>query len=200
MTVTEKYSQYNEQEYILDAVKGIDHGRLLDLGAWHATQFSNSRALIAEGWSAILVEPSPKPFEGLLREYGNNPNITLINGCIGFDRGFVKMHVTEDAVSTTDEATYQKWQHAGGYYGSFYSPQFTLGDLLSQFGGLAFHFVNIDTEGTSVDVFAAWMETLNRPQCFCVEHDSRVVELAQHAEGAGYRIAHTNGTNLVLSK
>lgn len=198
--VVTKYSQYDEQEHILDAVKDITCGRLLDLGAWHAIQFSNSRALIEAGWDAVLVEPSPMPFEGLLREYGNNPKVTLVNGAIGFQRCFIKIYATQDAVSTTDQANYEKWKSAGGFYGLFYTPMFTLADLFNQFCGPTFDFVNIDIEGNSVDLFAAWMETANRPACFCVEHDNRIVELAQTAERNGYHIIHTNGTNLVIGR
>jgi len=189
------YSQYGEQAVILANTPPI--GRLLDIGAWHATQLSNSRALIERGWEAMLVEPSPEPFMGLLKEYGNNPKVTLINAAIGFERCFVKFHATADAVTTSDESSFKKWSEIGGFYGSFYAPVFTLGDLLNQFGG-NLQFVNIDVEGSSVDVFNALMATGSRPNVVCVEHDDRIVEINQNAAAVGYRQLLLNGTNVVF--
>jgi len=70
------YSQYGEQDHILKAVvdcwiAGVDpfpsHGTFLDIGSWHPTIFSNTRALIELGWSGVIIEPSPGPFINLMR-------------------------------------------------------------------------------------------------------------------------------------
>ncbi len=193
------YSQYAEDLHIVKAVEGVASKRLLDLGAWHPTQFSNSRALIEAGWSAVLVEPSPGPLATLARGYCDWPGVEIISAAVGFDRHLLHLSVTDDAVSTTDAETLEKWKHAGGYYGKIWASQITLEHIFGQFGG-GFEFVNIDTEGTSVDVFKRLMELGQRPQCVCVEHDGRIVELFQHAESAGYRQLHLNGTNMVLGR
>lgn len=192
------YSQYGEDLHIAKAVQTAPNKRLLDLGAWHATQLSNSRALIESGWAAVLVEPSPGPFVGLVKEYGNNDKITLINAPIGADRHCALMHATDDAVSTTDEGVRQRWAAQGGYYGKFWSPYLTIADLFNQFGG-GYEFINIDTEGTSVEVFRTLLTLGALPRCFCVEHDDRVVEANQLAAGKGYKQIHLNGTNVIFA-
>ena len=190
------YSQFQEDLEIVQHVPAT--GNLLDLGAWHPTEFSNSRLLIERGWTATLVEPSPEPFWTLFKEYGKNPNVRLICAAIGMDRAFAKMHVTADAVSTLDLATFEKWKEAGGYYGEMWVPVFTLAEFFNQFGG-DWHFVNIDVEGYSCDVFRALLDSGNRPACICVEHDGRDVEITQWARGAGYRQVLMNGTNVVFA-
>lgn len=203
MLATKNYSQLDEQQYILQALVDIPCGKLLDLGAWHATELSNSRALIESGWEALLVEPSPEPFLGLLKEYGNHPRVQLLHAAIG-PPGFLKMHATADAVSTSDPVVYERWKELGGYYGSFWTPTFTLADLFYDFGE-TWDFVNIDTEGSSGEVFENLMTSGNRPKCICLEHDATTLDdfssstLGRIAFEAGYRELYLNGTNVVYS-
>lgn len=192
------YSQYDEEKHILEAVAGHNQGRFMDIGAWHATQFSNTRALYERGWSGVLIEPSPEPFLGLLKEYGEDPRIALIHAAVGFERSLLKFHATADAVSTTDEASYRKWKDAAKFDGVFYTPVVPLEDIVTQFGG-DFGFVNFDAEGISVDLFCRFLAIGQRPKCVCVEHDDRIVECVQHAQAAGYRQVHLNGTNVVFA-
>jgi FkbM family methyltransferase len=193
------YSQYGEDIYILRAVESIPGGRLLDLGAWHPTQLSNSRALLEAGWKGILVECSPGPMQALVRGYHGWENVQVLGAAVGFDRHMIKMHATDDAVSTSDEANHEKWKEVGGYYGEFWAAQIRIQDIAVQFGG-GFDFINFDTEGTSVPLFIQALELNWRPKCVCVEHDDRIVEVTQHAETAGYRVVHLNGTNIIFSR
>lgn len=195
MTETQvSYSQYKEDLVILSIAK--ETGRFLDIGAWHPTQFSNTRALYERGWGGVMIEPSPGPFLSLLREYGNDPRITLICAAVGFHHGLAELWATDDAVSTTETAQHEIWKEAGGYYGKFLTPVITMGDIINRFG--AFDFVNIDTEGTSVDVLHALLKVV-KPQIICVEHDNRSVEAEVAAQEAGYRVALVNSCNLVFA-
>jgi Methyltransferase FkbM domain len=67
-----KYSQFDEQEHILQALRDVVHAdgspfRFLDIGAWDPITFSNTRALVELGWSGVMIEPAPGPFLELLR-------------------------------------------------------------------------------------------------------------------------------------
>lgn len=219
----EKFSQFGEQPFIL--ANTPLKGKFLDIGAWHPTIFSNTRALFDQGWSGVLIEPSPGPFLNLVRacsncgdvplelygerkerlcekcgsnRYGYDPRIVLICAAVGLDTGLVKLHITDDALSTSDEESYSKWEDKGGFFGTYYVPQITLEDIISQFG--PFDFVNIDSEGTSVDILYRLLKNPMLPKCICVEHNERMIEIAPWAEAAGYKIVHLNGTNLVLAR
>lgn len=198
------YSQYEEEPAILAAVEHIEHGCVLDLGAFHPTIFSNSRALIEKGWCAVLVEASPEPFLTLLKEYGSKqifgPNeqhgfqwVTLLNAAVGVKRELATMWATADAVSTTDAKVREVWKEAGGYYGRFVTPVIPLSDISGEFD-----FVNIDVEGGSVDLLSAVMDRYY-PACICVEHDGRQDEVRRMIEGR-YEITYQNGTNFVLRR
>lgn len=196
------YSQYDEERYILEAVAGIEGGRVLDLGAWHATAFSNSRALIERGWQAVLVEPSFEPFLGLMKEYSGHPRVKVVNAAIG-GGSFVEMHATADAVSTSESTVLDRWKEAGGYYGSFWVKTVQLWDIVTYFGQ-QWDFISIDTEGTSLTLFPLVMDL--HPKCICLEHDQPTTEnfengiVARTAREYGYRQLYLNGTNVVYSR
>jgi FkbM family methyltransferase len=191
-----KYSQGEEQEHILAAVGPT--GRFVDIGAWNAKDLSNTRALYELGWSGVMIEPSPEPFLGLLKEYGQEPRIDLICAAVGFERTMSRFYATADALSTSSEENYEKWKESGGFYGSFYTPVVTISEILNQFG--AFDFVSIDAEGTSVDLFHALLATAMRPAAICVEHDNRIVECTAKAQAEGYRMVYMNGENMVFAR
>lgn len=190
------YSQNGEQRHILECVPG--HGQFLDIGAWNAEDKSNTRALFERGWSGVLVEPSPGPARGLIAAYGGCQYVSVVCAAVARERSLVRMQITDDALSTTEQGNYEAWESQGGYFGSCYVPTVTIKDLINQFG--AFHFVNIDTEGTSVDLLHALLETPMDPQCICVEYDKRLEEAVQLGLSRGYRIVDANGTNLILAR
>lgn len=195
------FSQYDEERFILEACAGIENGRLLDIGAWDAKTFSNSRALIELGWSAVLIEPSPGPLHGLVKEYGEWNrwhNVQVVGAALTVHGGLIELNITDDAVSqpTSDAQRIEEWQSTGGFFGKLTVPSISVADLFAQFGG-NFEFVSIDTEGTSTAIFAEMLRVGPRPRCIVVEHDNNFVELSQHAEAAHYRLLHENGTNRV---
>jgi FkbM family methyltransferase len=198
------YSQSGEQKYILKALGysqregemmiGPPSGRLLDIGAWNAKTFSNSRALIELGWSAVLFEPSPGPLRGLVEEYGSNPRVEVVGlpvvGLpVSIAGGFMELRVTDDALSADagNVEHLKKWE-GYGFYGTMTTRAVSLLDIYRAWDGNTFDFVSIDTEGTSVDLFAQMISDYWRPRCVCVEHEERWEELRKAAEAGNYRL------------
>ena len=189
------WSQSGEQAAILAAFEGAPPGRFLDVGAYHPTCFSNTRALFEMGWSGLMIEPSPGPRQALLKEYGNEPRITILSAAMAIEPGFIPLHVTDDAVSTSSEAQHEQWREAGGYYGKLCVPTITWEQIGNQFGG--FDMVNIDAEGTSADLFLRMLQLNRKPHCVCCEYDNRLPELCSAATRSGYRLTSSNGTNAI---
>ena len=196
------YSQSGEQEYILKAL-GFDDpagekplgpiGHLLDIGAWNAKTFSNSRALIELGWSAVLFEPSPGPLRGLVEEYGNNPRVEVVGLPVTLLSEIIKLRCTDDALSAdATNASHLKTWDGYGFYGTMTTRGLSLASVFEYWGG--FDFVSIDTEGTSVDLFALMIRLasgpfpVKLPRCVCVEHENRWDELRKAAELGNYRL------------
>lgn len=192
------YSQGDEERVILEACAGTVVGKILDIGAWSAITFSNSRALIERGWHALLVEPSPQPLLNLLEAYASEPRVKIIQAAVGCERSLVPFYCTDDAVSTTDTKVYEQWRQTAKYRGVFYVSQITLEDIFIQFG--SFHFINIDAEGISVDLFRRLDLGVMSPLCVCVEHDNRIQECMEHAQMHGFKCAFANGTNAIFTR
>ena len=190
------YSQSGEQAAILRACGDVS-GNFLDIGAFCATSLSNTRALYEKGWSGVLVEPSPGPLKGLIQEYGNDPRIKVIAGAVGVDRHMVEFHVSDDAVTTNHHDNFKKWEKAGGFYGSFWVPMITLHEILHQFG--SFDFVNIDTEGTSLQLFKVLMQTEMKPRCVCMEYDGNLMLAKEIAYASGYHLVDFTGENAIFA-
>jgi FkbM family methyltransferase len=180
------YSQNEEEKYILEIFKGKRDGRFLDIGAYHPFDLSNTRALYELGWSGVMVEPSPGPFMTLLREYGKDSRIELVQASVGLNHGTTSMFATDAAVSTSSLESYRKWEKEEDFYGKFWSPLLTMENLWNQFG--AFNFVNIDAEGISIELFFHVPFGAMQPMAVCVEHNGeRLIELGAHAQKYGYR-------------
>lgn len=190
------YSQHDEEQSII--ANTPEAGRFLDIGAFNARQLSNTRALYERGWSGVMVEPSPGPMRGLVAEYGTDDRMTLVAALVGQMRSLERLYVTDDAVSTVHRGNYEAWKADGGFIGSLFVPQLTVEDLINQFG--SFEFVSIDAEGSSVSIFGWLLKTAMRPNCICVEHESKMHECLMLAQGAGYRLVLTTDENLVFAR
>jgi hypothetical protein len=222
------YSQFDEEKYVLEAFRGkVEPGRFLEIGAWDAITFSNTRALVELGWSGVMIEPSPGPFLELMRcctkcsigvderehepygkrkqrecakcgaeRYGLLPRITLVLAAVGLEPGLVKLHATDDALTTGDAKSLKTWEKDGGFYGEFLSPVITLEDIANRWGG--FDFVNIDVEGHSTDLLLKMLELDWQPTCIVVETDGRDAAILAAATPKHYSCVYGNGQNIVL--
>lgn len=203
MTTTEftSYSQFAEDKVFVPLFDG-QVGRFLDVGAWDPKSLSNTRALWELGWSGVIVEPSPAPFLAQLREYGNDPRVTLIHAAVGSERHLAEFWCTDDAVSTTEREQFDKWKQHAAFHGKFFVPVITIEDVFNQFGSPGFDFVNLDVEGRSVDLLHVLLATEAYPKVICVEHDGREGEVLELGCSKGYGVppGGKNGTNIILAR
>lgn len=194
-----KFSQNDEELYILQHFN--NHiGKFLDIGAFAPDTFSNTRALADRGWNGVLIEPSPAPFIALLKHYGSNPNIRLLNAAVTLTGGFSDFYDSGgDAISSTLESHAKKW--ATGYGTKFtaydvYTVPLT--DLFDRYG-FDFDFINVDVEGASYPLFAALpFSRLAKTTCICMEHDGNIQTAIKLASEHGYRMVASNGENLIF--
>lgn len=176
-------SQYGEHEVILKHFAGRDPAahRFLDIGAFDGVTNSNTRPLADLGWSGVLVEPCPPAFCLLMRNYEANERMTLVNAAIvAYSPRLQVFHVNSangdycDQVSTFSEDHRAKW---GAHpFRPILIHGVTWFDLLEACDTehASFDFVNIDVEGTNLEVFRA-LPFL--PEMVCVELDPHVAVL-----------------------
>ncbi|HVI10427.1 MAG TPA: FkbM family methyltransferase [Candidatus Binatia bacterium] len=195
------YSQNDEEAEILKIVGADPAGVFLDIGAYDGITRSNTLALIRRGWRGALVEPSIYAFERLLARHGANGALWLILALVARDRGIRKFwNSNGDGVSTTEEDHFEKWKNAASFNHPVYVPTVTISELLNEFEFLReADVVSIDTEGTSVAIFASFPLWICRPRVFCVEKDGSPAILEGYARGFGYQKVYESGENIVFA-
>jgi FkbM family methyltransferase len=128
--------------------------------------------------------------------YGFDPRFTLIHAAVALEPGLIEMSVTDDALSTSDEASRAKWDAVGGFYGKMLAPVITLDQIAQRFGG--FDFVNLDVEGQSAELCLQMFRLGWQPTVICVESDGRDNEIIAKASPLHYHVVYGNGQNLVM--
>ena len=195
------FSQNHEEEFILDYFRGNNNGKFIDIGAYHVTQFSNTRALYLLGWSGILVEPSPTQFNAIYEHYKDEPRIIALNMAVGPTNGELDFYeVKGDAVSTSDVAHMKKWSKAGVVFDLIKVPQIKVSDFFEEhYKGT--DFLSIDTEATNMAVFNAIPDyVFEEIKCICIEHDYKHEEIEDRLAEFGFYKLHFNGENLICAK
>lgn len=201
------YSQWDEEQVLID-IFGKDYkGYFVDIGANDGKTVSNTLALVERGWGGLMIEPDPIAFSKLQSLHGYNKNITLLNCAVNRHRNgyiieqFWSASRPEASVySTTEPQNMVKWEHESTFYPSHYVVSIGFMDAL-KLAKSRIDFISIDTEGTSYDIFNGFMEYLygrGGPLCFCVEHDEKREECRLSARRAGYVQIAENRENLMF--
>lgn len=193
------YSQNSEEQYITEYFAGRV-GKFIDIGAFNAFQFSNTRALYEAGWSGVMVEPVEKLANGIKEVYRDEPRIEVLQMAIGLSNEPLTLHVCEDAVSTTNAEWRDTWANAGVQYTEQQVPQMHIGAFLDQFGQ-GCTFISIDTEKTNIELFRAipdWF--FKQIDMLCIEHDGLEKEVEARMQPFGFKRLYFNAENIILAK
>lgn len=196
-----RYSQNDEQDHVLKFFEGKPAGRWLDLGAYDGRAFSNTLALAELGWGGVCVEPSPGPFLGLLKLHGQRSDIQIVQAAISEKDEWLTFHDSGgDAISTLSIAHRVKWET--GFKTPFTPFQLravTMAQLLAKFS-TDFAFINLDVEGTNLQLFKQLPFDAPALKLICVEHDYHHDEMGNIAAAYGFKTLTLNGENLLLCR
>lgn len=176
-----------------------ESGNFLDVGAWDGKTFSNTLALAERGWKGVLVEANPLMVLPLLERYGGRDGVRVLQALVVPERceqRCLPFWITRDGVSTADEGHYEKWKDKAQYLGRVWLPALAAEDLVNEVVGDV-DFVNVDVEGSSVDVALALVVAMGKRgrtcKVWCIEHDGEVEVLRK----AGFNIVWCNHTNAI---
>lgn len=192
------HSQSDEEPVILEFFKDKSDGVVLDIGAYHYATFSNSRALINKGWSAVLVEPSPRCFSTIMRFYDGNNKVKLVNAFISDRFGLTEFFDSEGAVATNDVVHFEKWSTLQNDYQSIFVPTIPATELLHVVKKV--DFITIDCEGADYSILKTLPIELFKPRLLCIEYAKHAQEIADHMVAHGFELHHQNPENLFFRK
>lgn len=214
------YSQNGEQKVILEYF-GAYCKTVLDIGANDGATFSNSRALIESGSSAVLVEPSPGAFAKLCHnshvlshKLGNQPTlqqiilicaaITPTDGPVDFYDSGTHLNKGDVALlSTTVPAELERWKKSGEQFTKTTVRGIAFESLLKECGRSQFDFISIDAEGADYSILAQIDLRAVGCQLLCIECNQRGDDrrkMMDYCAKAGMRLHWTSHENLIFAR
>lgn len=93
------FSQCDEDRFIDFILRGAPDSMertIVELGAGHPLELSNSRFLINQGWDALLVEANPSLVTELRNEYGDSPHVEVLAALVGGRVEEVAFHISHE--------------------------------------------------------------------------------------------------------
>lgn len=193
------YAQNFEDVILMRALRHVEKGTYVDVGAHHPIYDSVSFAFYQKGWRGVHVEPAPH-FAQIIRE--GRPDERVIEAAISAESGPLTFYsIGETGMGTGSPEVAAQHQGSGYAVEPIVVPRMRLSSVLDSFAGQPIHWLKIDVEGMEADVVASWGASLARPWIVVIEStrpnsqeaaheewESRIVEL-------GYEFLYFDGLN-----
>ncbi len=204
------YSQHGEQTVILNYFEGCT-GTLLDIGANNGITFSNSRALLELGWYGILVEPSEKTFDELVKNSAlftgkvmlHNVGIADYCGEASFFESGELIGGDHSLVSSIKETETARWKKQSKpedpivEFNKTTIPVIDYAKLLENSGNPQIDFITIDVEGMELEILKQIDFSL--VSMVCVEYNGKL-ELAEAYDALiPMPVIYKNKTNIIYA-
>ncbi len=198
MTFT-SYAQNFEDVLLWRALRGVEAGFYIDVGAAHPDTDSVTRAFYDRGWRGINVEPGAEDFRRLRAARPRDTNLPVAAGATAGPATLFAVPGT--GLSTLDAGTARACAGLGMEVREVTVPVETLAELCRRHAPPVIHFLKVDVEGAERAVLAGADFASHRPWIVLVEATRPMSTEEAHAEwepillGAGYRHAWFDGLN-----
>lgn len=172
------YSQNFEDVMLWRALKHVENGLYVDVGAQHPIIDSVSMAFYEHGWRGVHVEPS-EYYARLLRE--SRPDEVVIRAAIG-DIGDECMfyEIAGSGLSTSDPEIAKRHRDSGFDVRETSVSSLTLSDIFKPYIGREIHWLKIDVEGFEGQVLQSWNPSQARPWIVVVESTLPSSQIESH--------------------
>lgn len=198
----ESYAQNSEDVVLWRALKSVDEGTYVDVGAADPDDDSVTKAFYERGWSGLNVEPAP---DHAARLGSERPRDRLAQACAGATTGsIVLQHVAGTGLSSVVEGAVKLRDDEGFRIEEIEVPLRRLDDLLDEAGFMPsddIHFLKIDVEGFEESVIRGIDLATWRPWVIVAESTRpRSTDQAHHEWEAllidqGYELCLFDGLN-----
>lgn len=162
------YAQNFEDVRLWRALKQIENGFYIDVGANDPNHDSVTKAFYDNGWQGVNVEPMQDYYDALSRQRPRDANVQ----CIASDQpGEMTFYAIADTgLSTADAAVAQQHKDQGMDVRSLTVKSRTLTSICEQYAAdRCIHFLKIDVEGHEESVLRGMDFTRFRPWIIVIE-------------------------------
>lgn len=199
------YGHQGEDAVLQAALKWVEKGTYVDVGAYHPTLYSNTYAFYKKGWRGIVIDPNidMKPLYTLMR-----PRDTFVHTAVG-ERAEEKPYYmfADGAYNSFDETRARSWKASRGLdikevRTVAFKP---LSQILREQHIEQIDFLNVDVEGLDLEVLKTHDWSIPT-RVVAIEEDTfnpdKPHESATYAylQSKGYVLIGLVGLTLIFSK
>ena len=193
------HGQNSEDVVLWRALRDLETGFYVDVGAGDPEEDSVTYAFYERGWSGINIEPLDKHF-GKLKQA--RPRDTNLKVAVGREVGLRTLYAIEGTgLSTLYPEFAARHESAGFVAAGTKVPVLTLARILEDYSARTIHFLKIDVEGAEAEVLQGINLKATRPWIILVnatEPNSAVIvrtEWEHLVTSQGYSLAYFDGLN-----
>ena len=172
------YAQNFEDVMLWRALKHVENGYYIDVGAQHPVIDSVSMSFYEHGWRGVHVEPNAH-YAQLLRE--NRPDENVIQAALSSEAGVLTFYeIAGTGLSTCNAEIAERHRATGHAVRGVSVPSVTLFDIFASCDVHEVHWLKIDVEGTEKDVLFGWKPSKVRPWIVVVESTIPSTQIESH--------------------
>lgn len=193
------YAQNFEDVILWRALKHIERGFYIDIGAQDPVIDSVSLAFYERGWRGLHVEPTPQYAEKLRAA---RPDEKVVEAAIGeSDEPLQLFEIADTGLSTGNREIAQSHIAKGFSANSIEVACMPLAHLLDTCGDHSIHWLKMDVEGMEHQVIASWAPSPVRPWIVVVEStrptspEPAFVSWEPQLLALGYEFVYFDGLN-----
>jgi len=194
------YAQNYEDVMLWRALKHIEQGFYIDVGANDPDIDSVTKAFYERGWRGINVEPSPQWFERLEEARPRDINLQL---ALGAEPGAITLYeIPDTGLSTAEKKFAERHEAERGYQSRELRVEMdTLSNVCERFHLEPIHFLKIDVEGAEKAVLQGADFGKIRPWIILVEatlpnsQEESYYDWEPLLLNAGYEYVYFDGLN-----
>lgn len=194
------YAQNLEDVILWRALKHVDNGFYIDVGAHDPDAFSVTKAFHEHGWHGINIEPVGQWYEKLEAARPNDINLAV---AAGSERGEITFYeIPDTGLSTFDSKTAERhWKTLNCEIIERKIQVRTLTDICYEYHAAPIHLLKIDVEGAEQSVLDGLDQEQIRPWIIVIEATlpGSQTEIFYHWEplvvNASYEFAYFDGVN-----
>ncbi len=161
------YAQNFEDVILWRALKHVENGFYIDVGAQHPVSDSVSKAFYEKGWRGIHVEATPA-YAKLLRQ--DRPDEIVVEAALSNEHADLRFfEIAETGLSTGDPEIAARHRMQGFEVRETTVPTLTLPDIFALAGDREIHWLKIDVEGMENQVIEGWGNNPKRPWIVVIE-------------------------------
>ncbi|TNE95256.1 MAG: FkbM family methyltransferase [Gammaproteobacteria bacterium] len=194
------YAQNFEDVMLWRALKHVEKGFYIDVGANDPILDSVTKAFYEKGWRGINIEPVEQWFERLLEDRPRDINLNIAVGAEAGELNFYE--IPDTGLSTTELAIAEHHEAESGYKAVERTVLMrTLAEVCQQYHLSPIHFLKIDVEGGEKKVLEGLDLNAVRPWIIVVESTLPNTQTEDYQcwepilLGAGYDYVYFDGLN-----